>query len=145
MRPGHRTPGAKRRGGARHAAIAAAVFGGLGVSGACVPGAPDAGDGSAGPTGPDGGGPGAVRLAWEAPSTDANGGPLSDLAGFRVHFAPGEDADGPGTASFEVEDGTTALVANLAPGTWTFAVAAVDTAGNESALSAPLRVRLGEP
>jgi hypothetical protein len=94
-----------------------------------------------------------VRLAWEAPSTDAEGGPLSDLAGFRIHFAPGDDpagpgtdvAAGPGTDVFEAGTGTAALVTNLPSGTWTFAVAAVDTAGNESALSAPLTVRVGEP
>ena len=139
--PGAPNPTARRI--ARRALLRAAALGGVAVAGGCVPGAPDGEGGSGGPTGPDAAH--SVRLAWEAPSTDAEGGPLSDLAGFRIHFAPGDDPAGPGTDVVEAGTGTAALVTNLPSGTWTFAVAAVDTAGNESALSAPLTVRVGEP
>jgi len=142
MRSGHAARNTTPRGRRRRAPAVAAILGGLAGVAACVPGAPEGGSGG-GPTGP--GAAGSVRLAWDAPSTDADGGPLSDLAGFRVRFAPGSDPDGPGADSVDVGDGTTALVTNLAPGTWTFAVVAVDTAGNESAPSAPLTVRVGEP
>ena len=78
---------------------------------------------------------GSATVSWSAPSTNADGSTLTDLAGFRVHY---------GTASqsysnvVEINDDaeTSVLIDELEPGTYFFAVTALDLTGNESALSA---------
>lgn len=104
---------------------------------ACAPGAPESG-----PTGPAGD---RITLAWTAPSTDAEGAPLGDLAGYRVYYASESPVTREAAERVEVGDTTRHTLSGLEPGVYFLAVAAVDTAGNESELSEEIRAELGEP
>ncbi len=70
-----------------------------------------------------------VTLSWDPPTTNADGTPLADLAGFRIYY---------GLASrnyswvIDVGNVTTYKIENLSPNTYYFAVTAYDTSGNES-------------
>lgn len=77
----------------------------------------------------------AVTVSWAAPTTNVDGTPLADLSGFKLYYGQSAQAldrvlqiGTPSTKSQSVQ--------NLASGTWYFAVAAVNAAGLESALSA---------
>lgn len=77
---------------------------------------------------------GAVTLQWEAPTLTTAGTPLSGLAGFRIHY--GKSAEVLDSTIIVSNAGTLAYsVADLEPGTYFFAVKAVDSHGGESALS----------
>ena len=84
---------------------------------------------------------GSVRLSWEAPTTRADGSPLTNLAGYRIRYGTT-----PGTYPIVVEvnqpTATSYTVLGLAPATWYFALTAVDAAGVESVPSAPVSKRL---
>ena len=77
---------------------------------------------------------GSATVFWSAPSTNADGSMLTDLAGFRVHY-------GRVSRSYsnvvEIGDSSQSavLIDELEPGTYFFAVTAFDRAGNESVLS----------
>lgn len=86
-----------------------------------------------------------VTLAWDAPSTDAMGNALEDLAGFRIYHSPVMPPDGPEGTRIEVGGATEYTVQDLAAGSYWFAVTAVDASGNESDLSEALRVEVGAP
>ena len=85
-----------------------------------------------------------VGLSWTAPTTNADGTPLSDLAGYRVYLAT-SPPDCPGPSFFSVPSSTTApssgqtvstRVTSLTVGTTYFAsISALDTSGNESECS----------
>lgn len=83
-----------------------------------------------------------VTLEWDAPSEDAEGRPLTDLAGYRVHYRRTSPADGPGGRSLDVGDATQVTIANLAEGSWYFAVTARDASDNYSGLSDELRIEV---
>ena len=105
---------------------------------ACVPSAPD---GFVGP------GPTlfSINLAWDAPSEDADGNPLTDLAGYRLYYSqqsPPTQANG---TMLDVGLGASATVDSLQAGTWFFAVAALDASGNESVPSPPVEAEVGTP
>ena len=107
----------------------------LALAAACVPDGPD--DGL--PTHPDD--TYSVSLEWDAPTTDAMGRPLQDLAGYRLYY---RQADSPEFGSpLDVDRGTLATVDGLAAGRYVFAVTALDTEGNESDLSDPLPLEVG--
>ncbi|MBI5543307.1 MAG: hypothetical protein HY901_05425 [Deltaproteobacteria bacterium] len=81
-----------------------------------------------------------VSLAWDAPLTNSDGTPLTDLGGYRLHY-------GTSSRSYSVHREvpaatTTLLIDGLAPGTYYFAASAVNAAGVESDLSSELRVDL---
>lgn len=83
------------------------------------------GGGSASP------GLGSAKLAWTAPTTNTDGSPLSDLSGYRIYYgtAPSSlgrriDVNNPSAITWTVTD--------LAPGTWYFALTAVNNGGYES-------------
>ena len=82
-----------------------------------------------------------VTLEWDAPTEDALGRPLGDLASFRLYYRE------IGAAAFEPEIdvgmATRASVQGLEAGEYVFAVTAVDELGNESDLSDPLVVEVG--
>ena len=83
-----------------------------------------------------------VTLEWNAPTTDAVGRPLEDLAGYRLYYS----ADLPSEADAEmVEVGNVTLytVIDLEAGDYLFAVTALDDDGNESEFSDPLPVEVG--
>jgi hypothetical protein len=73
---------------------------------------------------------GQIRLSWDAPTTRADGSPLTDIAGFRLYYGPTS-----GTYAFMKTIGkqTTYALAGLEPGqTYYVAVGAYDSAGHES-------------
>ena len=72
---------------------------------------------------------GSVSLSWDIPSTNSNGSPLSDLAGFKVYYGT---SSGNYSNSVDIGNIAAASVNSLPSGTWCFAVTAYDTSGNES-------------
>lgn len=74
---------------------------------------------------------GSATLDWEAPTANADGTPLTDLAGYKIRYGtnPGSldqviDVNNPGLTTYVVED--------LAPATWYFAISSVNSEGVES-------------
>ena len=66
---------------------------------------------------------GAATLSWDAPTQNADGSPLSDLAGFKVYYGPTVDS----MTSVEIISNPTVnihLVENLTAGEWFFKVTA---------------------
>jgi hypothetical protein len=86
------------------------------------------------PQTPQPAGTGTATLSWVAPTQNTDDSPLTDLAGFRIYIGssaaeltPGQLLSDPSATRFVVD--------GLAPGTWYFAVSAVNRAGIESARS----------
>ena len=77
---------------------------------------------------------GSATLSWTPPTTNTDGSPLTNLAGYRVYWGP---AAGNYTSSVALNNpGLTAyVVGDLAPGRYYFAIKAVNTAGTESQFS----------
>jgi Putative Ig domain len=75
-----------------------------------------------------------VTLSWQAPSENADGTPLTDLKGFKVHYG---SASRIYSATIDVPNGglTTYVVDNLTAGKYYFAVTAYNSSGEESSLS----------
>ena len=73
-----------------------------------------------------------LMLSWSAPTTNEDGTPLEDLAGYRLHYGT---ESGHYTYVVDVGDYTSAEVGDLAPDTWYLAVTAYDFLGNESGFS----------
>jgi len=110
---------------------------------ACVPDAPEDSENPLGPRSPVG--QFQVHLRWDAPTQDASGQPLEDLAGYRLYYAPDLlSLDSDGNYSLETGMNSEALVTGLSSGAWEFAVTAIDTAGNESDPSSAVLVEVGE-
>ena len=76
----------------------------------------------------------AATLSWDAPTSNTNGTPLTDLAGYRIYYgsSPGELVQMIRIGSIGMQ---TYVIDDLEPGTWYFAVRAVAANGAESALS----------
>jgi len=76
--------------------------------------------------------PGSITLSWDAPTTNTDGTPLYDLAGYKIYF---------GTSSrnypwsIDVGNVTTYTLNNLSPGTYFFTVTSSNTSGIESDFS----------
>ena len=85
-------------------------------------------------SGAQGSAPGSVTLSWIAPTANTNGSPVTDLAGYHIHYgtAPGDLTKVIDLASTRI---TTFEVSNLTPGTYYFAISAYTTQGIESAES----------
>ena len=79
-----------------------------------------------------GGGPNSLSLSWTAPTTNEDGTPLSDLAGYNLHYGTQ-----PGQYSRVVNlgGGTNAEIGGLGSGTYYLSVTAYDIFGNESNFS----------
>ena len=77
---------------------------------------------------------GSATVFWDIPTTNADGSPLNDLAGFEVHYGATSQSY---TEIMPVDDSaaSSAQIDELSPGLYFFAVLAVDTSGNKSALS----------
>jgi Fibronectin type III domain len=75
-----------------------------------------------------------ATVSWDAPTTNNNGTPLTDLAGYRIYYG-----SNPEDLNHSVKIGTVGLqtyvIDDLETGTWYFAVRAVATNGSESTLS----------
>ncbi len=70
-----------------------------------------------------------VTLTWDAPTTNADGTPLTDLAGYKVYYGTSSRDY---TKTIDVGNTTTYQITGLSGGTYYFAVTAYDTSGNES-------------
>ena len=77
---------------------------------------------------------GAVNVGWTAPTMNADGSQLQDLAGFNVYYGRAAN-DMPNVDRIENATVSTHRVQNLAPGRWFFAVTAFDLTDNESEIS----------
>lgn len=77
---------------------------------------------------------GAATLAWEAPTSNTDGTPLTNLAGYRIYYGSNA-ADLTQTVQITSVGLQTYVIDNLQAGTWYFAIMAVTTTGTESALS----------
>lgn len=86
-----------------------------------------------------GGGGTPVSLAWDPPSQDVNGDPLTDLAGFRIY-----KATTPGQYSLmdTIDETASEIDFALGDGTYYFVVTAYDAAFNESAFSDEVTVTI---
>ena len=78
------------------------------------------------------GAPGTVTLSWVAPTDNTNGTPLTDLAGYHIHYGTTPDnltksIDLTGTGTTEYE------VSGLTAGTYYFSISAYTAMGTESA------------
>ncbi|HET9106408.1 MAG TPA: fibronectin type III domain-containing protein [Steroidobacteraceae bacterium] len=78
-----------------------------------------------------------VTINWTPPTENTDGSALTNLAGYNIHYGtqPGNytqtiTVSNPGIATYVVD--------NLSPGTYYFAVAAVNSQGAESPLSSPV-------
>lgn len=91
------------------------------------------GGGGSSDAGGGGGGSDTVSLSWTAPTTDANGGTLTDLAGYKIYVGT---TSGTYTSTFDVGNVTTYTVTSLTAGTTYYAVAtAYNDVGFESEYS----------
>ena len=77
-----------------------------------------------------------VTLAWDAPTTNADGTPLTDLAGYKVYYGT---ASGNYTVSKDVGNVLTYTITGLQTGTYYFAATSYNTLGNESVYSNEVR------
>jgi uncharacterized protein YfaP (DUF2135 family) len=75
---------------------------------------------------------GPVVLSWETPTSDTDGMPLADLAGYYVYYGSSSQSY---AERIDVGKVTTYAIHNLSPGTYYFAVAAYDASGNETEYS----------
>jgi hypothetical protein len=77
---------------------------------------------------------GSAILTWQPPASNVDGTALVDLAAFKVYWGT---APGTYTQSMQIANAAarTHTVTGLAPGTWYFAVTALNTRGEESAYS----------
>ena len=77
---------------------------------------------------------GSAALTWTPVTKDTNGSPVTNLAGYRVHY--GTSANAMSTVVVLANPSlTNYLVTNLSSGTWYFGITAYTTTGIESALS----------
>jgi Calx-beta domain len=77
---------------------------------------------------------GTATVSWTAPTLDTNGSPLTDLAGYNLHYGKTPTTM---TNVIAVNDPASGsyVIGNLAPGTWFFAVVAYNAQAVESTLS----------
>jgi len=77
---------------------------------------------------------GSATLRWTPPTLNEDGSPITNLRGYRVYY--GTSSTNLSTVLELANPGlTSAVVENLSPATWYFAVKAYNTANVESALS----------
>lgn len=124
-------------------APAQAASGGSVMSGSATSGGTGSGSGtSAGSTGTSSAGSpppkkssDSVTINWTPPTENTNGSPLTNLAGYNIHYGT-SSAKLARTISISNPGIATYVVSNLTSGRYYFAVAAVNSAGTESPLSA---------
>jgi hypothetical protein len=86
---------------------------------------------------------GTITLAWDASTTNTDGTPLTDLAGYKIYYGP---TSGSYTNTLDVGDVTTSEVNKLTDGlTYYFAVSAYNSAGAESSFSNEVSKTLPPP
>jgi hypothetical protein len=77
---------------------------------------------------------GSATLSWQAPTSNTDSSPLTNLAGYRISYGTSPAAL---TQTVEVTNPglTSYVVSNLGPATWHFAVQAYSSSGAESGQS----------
>jgi hypothetical protein len=75
-----------------------------------------------------------ATVSWQAPITNTDGSPLTDLAGYNIHYGTSAD-DMNQTIALTGVGIQTYVIDGLTSGTWYFAVQAVASDGDKSALS----------
>jgi hypothetical protein len=70
-----------------------------------------------------------ATLTWDAPTTNADGTPLTDLAGYNLYYGT---SSGNYTVTIDVGNVTTYGIDGFPPGTYYFVLTAYDISGNES-------------
>ena len=85
----------------------------------------------------DADGNGSAQLSWSKPTTNTDGSPLTDLAGYRIYYGrlPDSPSDKLDIAS---PDMTSATIGKLSTGTWYFSIATYTTSGVESERTRPV-------
>jgi len=85
---------------------------------------------------------GAATLNWVPPTVNADGTPLTDLAGYTIRYGTS-----PGTLNQVIEINnpgiTDYVVENLAPATWYFAISSVNSEGVESQTTGVAWTKIG--
>jgi hypothetical protein len=79
---------------------------------------------------------GSATLSWTPPTTNTDGSPLTNLAGYKIYWGPSQ-GNYPNSTTLNNPGLTSYVVGNLAPGTYFFVATALSSAGVESAFSAP--------
>ena len=77
---------------------------------------------------------GSATLTWTPPTTNTNGTPLTNLAGYRVRWGTAA-GNYPNAVTLNNPGLATYVVGNLAPGTYYFVVTALNSSGVESQFS----------
>jgi hypothetical protein len=77
---------------------------------------------------------GTATVSWEAPITNTDGTPLTNLAGYRIYYGPSPESLGH-SVQIKTIGLQTYVIDDLQSGTWYFAVMAVAADGSESHLS----------
>lgn len=91
------------------------------------------GGGGSSDSGSGSGSVGSATLTWSAPTTNADGSPLTDLKGYKIHYGT---SAGSYSATISVGNTTNYTVTNLQNGVrYYFAVTAYDINGKESGYS----------
>jgi hypothetical protein len=80
-----------------------------------------------------------ATLTWDAPTTNADGTPLTDLAGYKVYYGT---TSGNYTDVIDVGNVITYKVEDLQPGTDYFAVTVYNNSRNEGGYSNEVRRRI---
>lgn len=75
-----------------------------------------------------------TTLSWSAPTMNEDGTPLTDLAGYRIHYGRASRSY-TNTIQIDNPSVTTYVVENLSPNTYYFAATAFNAAGEESQFS----------
>jgi hypothetical protein len=77
---------------------------------------------------------GSATLTWLPPTTNTDGSPLTNLAGYKVYWGPSQ-GNYPNSATLNNPGLTSYVVGNLAPGTYFFVATALNSVGVESSFS----------
>jgi hypothetical protein len=76
---------------------------------------------------------GSATLSWSAPTTNTDGSPLVNLAGYKIYYGTSSNSL---SSSISVSIGlSTYVISNLSSGIWYFAISAMNSSGVESSLS----------
>jgi hypothetical protein len=77
---------------------------------------------------------GSATLSWMPPTTNTDGSPLGDLAGYKIYWGTSKGSY-PNSATVKNSGVATFVVTDLLPGTWYFVVTSFNADGVESAQS----------
>jgi hypothetical protein len=85
-----------------------------------------------------------ANISWNIPASRSNGDalPISELKGYEVYWTRSTD-NASGVIKVNSAPETTTMLDVYTPGTYSFAMAAIDTAGLKSALSPVVETTLG--